>query len=357
MFTKFSLAIAILMGFCSGSTLLYSTEGQMQTIDDTYLYSWLLIIIVLFLLIAGIRNTKIYQRISKWLAASLTALKSIRNRTSTKKITGDASIDNAITAAGYSYDAKQDIFYSMIDAWQRDMGYCRLYDESAAPLNMIIDCEPIYFNYAGKRWLIEFWKGQYALTCGGEIGVYSTEEPDLRISGVFVGTFYQCARDTDLLKMSYSLMKNGKLLFRRKDKHWWLTGFKLGEFSEPNDLTMNLSITLIDSEMRDAFIGGLKRAGYSKHEITVNRNTVSLNFKKTRTKQPYTRTPQTDWIIQKKNKLLCDKYQELTGPYNNFSDKVKAIQEASPELYKEILNIGKTRQLFSMFDKIKGYIK
>ena len=35
-----------------------------------------------------------------------------------------------------------DIFYSLNDCWQRDFGYCRLYDEACAPLAMIIDCEP-----------------------------------------------------------------------------------------------------------------------------------------------------------------------------------------------------------------------
>jgi len=58
--------------------------------------------------------------------------------------TGNDELDKAIEIAGYSYDPKQDIFYSTMDPWQRDIGYCRLYDELAAPLGMIIDCEPIY---------------------------------------------------------------------------------------------------------------------------------------------------------------------------------------------------------------------
>lgn len=341
----------------SGSILLNSAEGQMQTMDDSNFYIWLLIIIVITLLFLGIRNTKVFQRFSQWFAASLAALKSIKIRTSSQKITGDPVLDNAIETAGYAYDARQDIFYSKLNAWQREMGYCRLYDESAAPLGMIIDCEPIYFTYKGKKWLIEFWKGQYDLTAGGEVGVYTTEEPDLDIAGVFIGTFYKCASDEDLLTISYSLMKNDKLLFRRRDKHWWVTGFKLGEFSEPSELTMNISITLKDETMRDAFIRGLIRAGYSKDEIIIKGTTLRLVFDKARTQQPYTRTPETDWVIQRKNKLLCDKYQKITGPYNNFPDKVKAIQEKAPELFKDILNIGKTKQLFKMYDKIKAYIK
>ena len=68
-------------------------------------------------------------------------------------------LDKGIEIAGYGYDSEQDIFYCNMDAWQRNMGYSRLYDEATAPLGMILDCEPIYFKYGGKRWLVELWKG------------------------------------------------------------------------------------------------------------------------------------------------------------------------------------------------------
>jgi hypothetical protein len=268
----------------------------------------------------------------------------------------NATLYEAIGNAGYSYDTKQDIFYSNMDPWQRKMGYCRLYDEASAPLNMIIDCEPIYFMYGGKRWMIEFWKGQYGMTTGGEIGVYTTEASDLSIPGFFNGTFYNCASNRDRLYMSYSLVKNDEVLFTRNDKHWWLTGFKLGEFSEPSELTMYLTIALKDLIMRNAFIEGLKEAGYSKNEIFIDGNIVGLVFDKTRTPQPITRIPETDWLIQRKNELLCNKYQEITGEYDSFPDKMRAIQEQAPEIYDVILNIGKTKPLFEIYEKIKDYL-
>ena len=269
---------------------------------------------------------------------------------------GDETLYEVIGDAGYAYDSMQDVFYSILDPWQRKMGYCRLYDEASAPLNMIIDCEPIYFEYGGKRWLIEFWKGQYAMSAGSEIGVYTTDGPDLNIPGVFNGTFYNCAGNEDLLYMSYSLVRNGELLFRRKAKHWWLTGFKLGEFAEPSELTMYLSIALKNASMRDAFIRGLNQAGYSENEILVDGNIVSLVFGETRTPQPLSRIPETDWIIQRKNELLCAKYREITGQYDKFPDKLAAIRERAPEIYDAILHIGKARPLFEVYEKIKDYL-
>jgi len=311
------------------------------SLEEMHPYIWIPIILVSILVIAVI----FYRPIIQWLTGI-----GARKRT-------DDELYEIIKSAGYSYDTEQDIFYSNLDSWQREMGYCRLYDEAAAPLNMIIDCEPIYFEYEGKRWMIEFWKGQYGMTTGGEIGVYTAEGPDLDIPGLFNGTFYNCASNTDLLYMAYSLVKNGKVLLTRNDKHWWLTGFKLGEFSEPSELTMYLTIALKNTVMRNAFIQGLKDAGYSEDEIFIDKTIVGLIFKEPRTPQPITRIAGTDWLIQRKNELLCNKYQEITAQYDRFPDKMKAIRKQAPEIYDTILNgIGKTKQLFEVFEKIKEYL-
>ncbi|MHB8125255.1 MAG: DUF4474 domain-containing protein [Desulfitobacteriaceae bacterium] len=265
--------------------------------------------------------------------------------------TGNAELDKAIEVAGYSYDPKQDIFYSNMDSWQRNVGYCRPYDEAAAPLGMIIDCEPIYFEYDGTKWMIGLWKGQYDLVTGGEIGVY-TKGLELKIPGIFSGAFYNCASNAELLPMSFTLKKNGNTLFTRKGEHWWLTGFKLGEFSEPSELTMAIIITLPNVIMRDAFVTGLSSAGYSDNEFKINGNTVGITFDIPHTPQPITRTTATDRIIQRKNELLCDKYQDITRTSKNIQDKIKAIEEQAPEMYEKIIKMGKSRPLYELYEKI-----
>lgn len=265
--------------------------------------------------------------------------------------TGIDQLDKAIETAGYAYDPIQDIFFSIMNPWQRGMGYCRLYDEASAPMGMIIDCEPIRFEYQGKKWMISFWKGQYDMVTGGEIGVY-TASLDLNIPGIFSGTFYQSVSDDALLQMSFSLRKNGNTLFTRKGKHWWLTGFKLGEFSEPSELTMDIEITFDNWLMRDSFISGLKDAGYYNHEITILGNSVRIIFDVPHTRQPFTRTKETDWIIQRKNELLCKKFQEVTEDLETLEEKMRAIEEQAPELYNNILKIGKTNKFYELFTEI-----
>lgn len=257
----------------------------------------------------------------------------------------DKSVYKLIEKLGYAYDNHNDIFYSSLNAWQRDMGYCRLYDEAAAPMSMIVDCEPIYFEYDNKKWLIEFWKGQYGMTTGCEIGVYSTDRPDVQTE-YFNGAFYECAKDEDLLSMSFVLKKNGKKLFARKDVHWWITGFKLGEFSQPNELLVEVKITLKNLNMLNEFINGLKNAGYEDEDIVVINSSVMLVFDKPKTPQPYTRNELTDYIMQLKNKTLCEKFNEITKNYSNSMDKIMYLKKSEPELFEQLFNIGRKGEIF-----------
>ena len=89
------------------------------------------------------------------------------------------ALNNDLKDSGFAYHLMDDYFYSRMDCWQREVGYCRLYDEGAPFFNMIFDAEPITFSYGGKRWLIELWKGQYGITTGAEIGIYNTTLEDL----------------------------------------------------------------------------------------------------------------------------------------------------------------------------------
>lgn len=268
------------------------------------------------------------------------------------------SIEDTVTAFGFKYGPKQDIFYSRHDAWQRSVGYCRLYDEAATVMSMVIDSEPIYFDYDGKRWMIEFWKGQYGMTTGGEVGVYYANRGDLRIPGVFHGTFYNCVRDEDMLKMSFSLMKNGKRLFRRSSKkHWWLTGFLLGEFSQPSELSMSISITLKDAKMKKAFIDGLIKAQYTKSELSLEHNTVNLLFDKPRNVQPYMllKSLGIEDMVQRRNKQLCELFQSVTEGSSSI-EKLASLQKKDRKLFDKVINIGKPKNVYVMHSVLKKYL-
>ncbi len=318
-------------------------------------------IFLIAIFVVALAGPILYEHISSWLSYKLATRRYYRAAAKDYSQQRDddddgSTIDELIGTAGYAYNPKKDIFFSTMYAWQRNMGYCRLYDEAAAPLGMIIDSEPIRFSYGGKRWLIEFWKGQYGMTTGCELGVYSSNWPDLNIPGVFDGTFYSCASNKDRLNMGFILYKNGEKIMTRKGKHWWLTGFKLGEFSEPSELSMDVYITLKNRSMRDAFLQSLQKEGYTEGQYEVRGNTVALHYDKPHTRQPYTRSATTDKLMLAQLKRNCEIYQVLTKGFTSLKDKVSAVKEGSPEVYSELFKIGKPASIFSAFDKIKGYL-
>lgn len=265
-------------------------------------------------------------------------------------------LNEDLRSFGFAYDVSQDLFYSLMDGWQRNFGYFRLYDEASATFSMIIDCEPIYFEYNGMKWLIEFWKGQYGMTTGGEVGIYYTNGPEINIPGIFNGTFYYCVNDEDRINMSFAFRKNGNLLFTRSAYHWWITGFKLAEFSQPSELSMDIILDLYDRQMAEAFVGGLRRAGYSEGEYAVRGRRVYVHFDKPHTQQPFTRNPLTIHLMQRNNKSYCDAYNYLTQSYVDTLDKLSFVKVRSPNMYKQIVNMGKPLQVFEGYDKIKGFI-
>jgi hypothetical protein len=214
--------------------------------------------------------------------------------------TPTSTLAKTVYAAGFMYDDRQNIIFSRMDALQRRLGYAYGYDELAPMANMIIDCEPIFFDYGGKSWMIEFWKGQYGLMTGCEIGVYTrspqSSGPSLSFLDATVGRrprdsnplhsrFFECASDADLLQMAFDLSKRGQKLFSRgPEKHWWLTGFKWGELSNPDDLSMDLTITFPNPEMMEAFKQALIGLGYGYSASGIN--SVRLVFGRPHTYQP-----------------------------------------------------------------------
>ena len=244
--------------------------------------------------------------------------------------TPQSLLAQAVVAAGFWYDPQQDIIFSRMYPLQRDFGYAYGYDAGALGMNAIIDCEPIFFDYAGKTWMIELWKGQYGLETGCEIGVYNrtigSSSFVYSILDATVGQrpgdpnpshnlFFDCANDSELLLMSSTLYRQGQKVFSRgPEKHWWLTGFKWGLLSEPQDLTMDVSIECLDAVMTSALVGALTGMGYQN--VNTNGNTVTFTFDTPKTPQPRAGSPQLVAVVDAANQQIVSAYDSL-GLTNN----------------------------------------
>ncbi|NLN07852.1 MAG: DUF4474 domain-containing protein, partial [Firmicutes bacterium] len=103
--------------------------------------------------------------------------------------------------------------------------------------------------------------------------------------------------------------------------------------------------------MLAGFSRGLEEAGYDRQEYSISGTGVSLCFDIPRTPQPGTRNPDTDRMIQWKNKMLCDLFVFLTKDKETMADKINAILRLAPGLYERILEMGKNKQLFGQFGR------
>ena len=251
-------------------------------------------------------------------------------------------LSDLIEPFGYAYVLSQDIFTSRIDAWQRQFGYCHLYDQAAPHFNMIFDCLPVYFNYEGRTWMIELWKGQYGINTGCEIGVYYADrilkEEELKHE------LFQCADNENMLKLYFNLYRNGQNIAHLCKIHWWLTAFSIGCFSKPSDLTMRVSITFHNEDMAEAFIRGLIKAGYRQEDIRLCCGTVSFTFGEADAFYHIWKRLLRN-IAQCVNRFWCRVYLFITRPFCLSIDRILYLYYYLPFAFRKMLRIRKYKKI------------
>ncbi len=132
---------------------------------------------------------------------------------------------------GYNYDKYEKCFFTVNNSWQRNFGFTQEYDLAAPVGTMPYLTERLKFEYDGKDWMIQLWKGTYGPNIGCEIGVYN--KPKSRLND-----FYDCVTDAERLYMDSVLyiehydndsnVNTKRLFVRPYDVSWWQTGFVPG---------------------------------------------------------------------------------------------------------------------------------
>lgn len=256
----------------------------------------------------------------------------------------------AVNLAGFDYDPQQDIIYSRMDALQRNFGYAYAFDAFALGMSADLDCEPIFFEYDGKLWMIELWKGQYGLETGCEIGVYNRaanapiyyELLDETIGRRPVdpdpahGQFFACATDSELLEMSFTLTRDGTPLFSRgPEPHWWLTGFRWGVYSTPDQLAMAISITFPTSEMQQAFVQAIEAMGYAP---ALDGLTVTFDFTTPHAPQP-PRDPDALAAVRLADQTIVATYH-ASDPTRSNNDPNTVVGETANAIASAVLGLA-----------------
>ncbi|MGL6199073.1 MAG: DUF4474 domain-containing protein [Lachnospiraceae bacterium] len=251
-------------------------------------------------------------------------------------------LNSLIKPFGFKYNSREHVYTARLDANQRNFGFTALYDNSAAFFNMVYDCEPVYFNYKGRTWLIEFWKGQYGINTGAEIGIYHTDKiiPE---SARKIALFDKVSND-ELLNMSIELFDGRHSLFYLRQRHWWLAGFAMGHFAELQDLSVELSITFPEPEMLFAFISALVSKGYTRDSYDVYDLTIYIGFVHSHTKCPCHSHRIISRLSQAENRLFCKLYRYITKPFRRSIDRLLFLYYHFPFAFRQMCKIRGQRK-------------
>lgn len=179
---------------------------------------------------------------------------------------------NGLVGTGYNFSTADMLVYTLPNAWVRDFGFCFLYDlfSYTTPF-FFYETRRIKFDYEGKDWMVQVWKGNYLVSNGAEVGLYNRDK-------IRFGTLYDCASDEDMLEMSMQLYHGDEFIFgRESQKHWWLTGFRISDtLYTANSMTLKFTITMKDAEMLKAFCESIDKHYKKDMSYTVDGLTVSV---------------------------------------------------------------------------------
>lgn len=246
-------------------------------------------------------------------------------------------LDELVYPFGYRFHCDCGFFSSTVDAPQKKAGYTWLYDYMAPRFQMVFDALPVYFDYRGRTWLIEFWKGQYGINTGAEIGIYHADSiiPETE----YKSAWFSCADKDEMLDCSFCLCNRKNECIRNAERHWWLTAFLVGYFSKPADLSMEACICFPNREMLSAFVEGLERAGCQREQISVNGLSVCLVFCESVNQHYNLLTRFWRRFSQWKNKLFCKLYRWVTRPFVCTEDRILYLYFYLPAAFRRLLRL------------------
>ncbi len=170
-------------------------------------------------------------------------------------------------------------------AYQRKFGFNKYYDMGAMFVNFYLQTIRAYFTYDNKDWLIELWKGEYAMaTVGCEVGFYYREHNQSLLENPGADwLLYKSVEDEDAMPVSMKLWQYVKAtdetpvmkIDYSKRNCWWAADFETGVLEKHRDQTTLVMVATIDfptTKMRDLFTEQLDNKGFREGSINAYHN-------------------------------------------------------------------------------------
>ena len=246
-------------------------------------------------------------------------------------------LEELATPFGYAYHCCCGFFSSTLDAWQKSAGYTWIYDYMAPRFQMVFDALPVYFDYLDKTWLIEFWKGQYGINTGAEIGIYHADR--LLSEAEYQVAHFSAADEHETLSCSLHLCMADDTYVQLSEKHWWLTAFLPGVFSRPGDLRLKAALYFPNEEMLNAFYNGLCKAEYPAEQITIQNLCLSFTFHRPMPVHYGLFTRFHRHFSQCLNRMYCRLFVWITSPFLCTEDRVLYLYFYLPFCFRRLMRM------------------
>lgn len=226
-------------------------------------------------------------------ASNITPSNTTPRVNTTKRITTTKKPSSTKKTTTESTTASPGAVYNAL-APQRKFGFNGAYDWGSKFVNFYLSTIRIYFTDNDKDWLIELWKGEYAMaTVGCEVGFYYRDHNQNALDTLGANNLlYKSVEDQDAMPVSMKLWQYVKStdttpvqkIDYGKRNCWWAADFETGVLEKHRDQTTLVMVATIDfptEKMMNLFVDGLEEEGFTEGSISTYHNTerFSVNGK------------------------------------------------------------------------------
>lgn len=237
-------------------------------------------------LVDGEGNSVLYNPVSTYTVTDPSSSSSSSSSTTSSKVQNPVTLPT-IAPLPTSSSSKTEVYNAL--AIQRKFGFNKAYDNFAGLANFYLDTIRVYFTYDEKDWLIELWKGEYAMaSVGCEIGFYYNDKPSSSSNGPLAASVgekkhFKAVEDKDAMYCSMELWQYVKstdaepvkrIDFGRR-RCWWAASFENGVLEKHSDrtsLVMRGTIEFPTYEMMELFVEGLEERGFVEGSTSTYKN-------------------------------------------------------------------------------------
>lgn len=209
---------------------------------------------------------------------------SSNNKPSTNSNTKPSSAKKTTTATTQEPTSSPKDVYNAL-AVQRKFGFNKYYDWGSKFVNFFLSTIRVYFTYDEKDWLIELWKGEYAMaTVGCEVGYYYRDHSQTALDTVGADNLpYDAVEDQDAMMTSMKLWQYEKSTDETPVQKidyptrncWWAADFETGVLEKHRDqttLVMTATIEFPTTKMLTLFTDELDKKGFKEGSINSYHN-------------------------------------------------------------------------------------